>query len=128
MLTAGKRELLKNAAGRFINCPAFLFHKIEEIDNWKMTCYHSHRTLYTSIYSPKTYPKEVIIMGGTTVFSNLMSGETLIHRDRVDGMHDLKIVKTGVSGDRGGHSVFDRSGNPVFIRDTDGSITADDSR
>lgn len=60
------------------------------------------------------------------VFTNVESGETLIHRDRDDGKHDLKIVQTGVSGDRDGHAVFDPAGRPVYVRETDGRVIADD--
>ncbi len=59
---------------------------------------------------------------GDVVFHNSRSGETLIHRNRSDGKTDLKIVRTGLPGDRGGHAVFDSSRNPVFIRDVDGRI------
>jgi len=62
---------------------------------------------------------------GDVVFHNSSSGETLIHRDRSDGKSDLKTVRTGVPGDRGGHAVFDSSRRPVFIRDNDGRIIAD---
>ena len=61
---------------------------------------------------------------GDLPFHNFLSGETLIHRERADGKHDLKIVQTGVPEDRGGHIVFDPAGNPVYVRDTDGRVIA----
>jgi hypothetical protein len=63
---------------------------------------------------------------GDTVFHNPLSGETLVHRDRADGMRDLKIVQTGVSGDRGGHAVLGQDGTPAYIRDTNGQVIAND--
>ena len=44
--------------------------------------------------------------GKPTVFHNPFSGETLIQQERDNGFRDLKIVQTGVPGDRGGHSVL----------------------
>lgn len=67
-------------------------------------------------------------MSEKTTFHNPFSGETLIHQERDDGLRDLKIVRTGVSGDRGGHSVLYPSGIPSYIRDTDGRVIADDKR
>ncbi len=54
-------------------------------------------------------------------FTNKISGETLISGRENDGTRHLEVVKTGVKGDRGGHSVLNFSGIPKYIRDTDGS-------
>ncbi len=62
---------------------------------------------------------------GDVTFNNPISGETLIHRERKDGKRDLKTVETGLPGDRGGHSVLDENGVPVYIRDTNGNVIVD---
>lgn len=65
-------------------------------------------------------------MGDKIVFHNPLSGETLVHRDRKDGMRDLKYGETGSS--LPGHSVLNQNGNPAYIRDTDGRVIADDKK
>jgi len=63
-------------------------------------------------------------MSDKTVFHNPLSGETFVHRDRADGMRDLKFGETRTHLE--GHTVLDQSGIPSFIRDIDGRIIADD--
>lgn len=63
-------------------------------------------------------------MGEKTVFHNPLSGETLVHRDRKDGMRGLKYGETGTS--LRGHVVLNQNGNPVYIRDKDGRVIAND--
>jgi len=63
-------------------------------------------------------------MSDKTVFRNSLSGETLVHRDRNDGMRDLKFGETGTS--LPGHVVLRQDGTPAFIRDVDGRVIADD--
>ena len=64
-------------------------------------------------------------MSDKVVFHNPYSGETFVHRDRADGMRDLKFGETGSS--LPGHAVLDQNGIPSFIRDTDGRVIANDS-
>jgi len=62
--------------------------------------------------------------GEKIVFHNPSSGETLVHRNRADGMRDLKFGETGTC--LPGHAVLNQNGTPAFIRDTDGRVIADD--
>jgi len=65
-------------------------------------------------------------MSWGTEFVNPSSGEKLIHRDRPDGTRDLLIIPP--DGSDHGHAVLDPSGNPRYIRETDGRVVADDSK
>ena len=59
-----------------------------------------------------------------TVFHNLDSGESFVHRDRPDGKRDLKFGPTGSS--LPGHAVLGQDGNVSFLRESDGRTVAND--
>ena len=58
------------------------------------------------------------------VFENPSSGETLVHLTREDGTRDLFFSEKGSSVH--GHAVLNKTGNPKYLRDTDGHVVADD--
>lgn len=65
-------------------------------------------------------------MSDKTVFHNPSSGETFVHRDRDDGMRDLKFGETGTQ--LSGHVVLNQDGGMVYLRETDNHVVADDRR
>jgi hypothetical protein len=69
--------------------------------------------------------EKVMSWNGQTTFHNPISGETLIHRERADGVRDLKVVQTGLSGDRGSHAVLGQNGTPLYIREGNRTIADD---
>jgi hypothetical protein len=52
-----------------------------------------------------------------------LSGETLVHRERLDGTRDLFFGQTG--SQEHGHAVLTPEGTPWFLRKPDGHVVAD---